>query len=137
MPRWPWSDLVDALLPNGRFLDTDIAPEAQSLNPVGAPIQSYLAGLFALGKLNGYYCGTAPASTPCTNRDANLPMSFAEIQAGQPLSADAKAELRRTYEFHDAYALRFVDGSFEARAASDRERLDRRPLPARARAARL
>ena len=109
-PRWPWSDLVDALLPNGRFLDTDIAPEAQSLNPVGTPIQSYLAGLFALGKLNGYYCGTAPASTPCTNRDANLPMSFAEIQAGQPLSADAKAELRRTYEFHDAYALRFVTG---------------------------
>ena len=109
-PRWPWSDLVDALLPNGRFLDTDIAPEAQSLNPVGTPIQSYLAGLFALGKLNGYYCGTAPASTPCTNRDANLPMSFAEIQAGQPLSADAKAELRRTYEFHDAYALRFVKG---------------------------
>jgi predicted acyl esterase len=109
-PRWPWSDLVDALLPNGRFLDTDVAPEAQSLNPVGTPIQSYLAGLFALGKLNGYYCGTAPASTPCTNRDANLPMSFAEIQAGQPLSADAKAELRRTYQFHDAYALRFVKG---------------------------
>jgi fermentation-respiration switch protein FrsA (DUF1100 family) len=109
-PRWPWSDLVDALLPNGRFMDTDVAPKAQSLNPVGIPIQSYLTGLFALGKATGYYCGTAPASTPCTNRDANLPMSFAEIQAGQPLSADAKAELRRTYEFHDAYALRFVAG---------------------------
>ncbi len=109
-PRWPWSDLVDALLPNGRFLDTEVAPEAQSLNPVGTPIQSYLTGLFALGKVSGYYCGTAPASTPCTNRDANLPMSFAEIQAGQPLSADAKAELRRVYEFHDAYALRFVAG---------------------------
>ena len=24
-PRWPWSDLVDALTPNGRFLDTEIA----------------------------------------------------------------------------------------------------------------
>jgi fermentation-respiration switch protein FrsA (DUF1100 family) len=109
-PRWPWSDLVDALLPNGRFLDTGIAPEAQSLNPIGVPIQSYITGLFALGKVTGYYCGTAPASTPCTDRDANLPMSYAEIQAGQPLSADAKAELRRTYEFHDAYALRFVQG---------------------------
>jgi fermentation-respiration switch protein FrsA (DUF1100 family) len=109
-PRWPWSDLVDALLPNGRFMDTGVAPEAQSLNPVGVPIQSYLAGLFGLGKATGYYCGTAPASTPCTNRDANLPMSFAEIQAGQPMSADAMAELRRTYDFHDAYALRFVKG---------------------------
>jgi pimeloyl-ACP methyl ester carboxylesterase len=109
-PRWPWSDLVDALLPNGRFLDTGVAPEAQSLNPIGVPIQSYITGLFALGKVTGYYCGTAPASTPCTDRDANLPMSYAEIQAGQPLSADAKAELERTYEFHDAYALRFVQG---------------------------
>ncbi len=109
-PRWPWSDLVDALLPNGRFMDTGVAPKGQSLNPIGVPIQSYLAGLFALGKIVGYYCGTAPASTPCTNRDANLPMSFAEIEAGQPMSADAKAELRRTYEFHDAYALRFVKG---------------------------
>ena len=109
-PRWPWSDLVDALLPNGRFKDTGIAPEAQSLDPIGVPIQSYISGLFALGQASGYYCGTAPASTPCTDRDANLPMSFAEIQAGQPLSADAKAELHRTYEFHDAYALRFVPG---------------------------
>jgi predicted acyl esterase len=109
-PRWPWSDLVDALLPNGRFMDTGVAPEGQSLNPIGVPIQSYISGLFALGKVSGYYCGDAPASTPCTNRDANLAMSFAEIQAGQPLSADAKAALQETYEHHDAYALRFVDG---------------------------
>ena len=31
--RWPWSDLVDALLPNGRFLDTQVAPPNQSRNP--------------------------------------------------------------------------------------------------------
>jgi predicted acyl esterase len=109
-PRWPWSDLVDALLPNGRFMDTAIAPKGQSLNPIGVPIQSYISGLFALGKVSGYYCGDAPASSPCTNRDANLAMSFAEIQAGQPLSADAKAALNETYQNHDAYALRFVDG---------------------------
>jgi predicted acyl esterase len=107
-PRWPWSDLVDALLPNGRFLDTRVAPRGQSMNPIGIPIQSYISGLFALGNLTGYYCGTAPASTPCTDRDANLPLSFAEIQAGQPLSADAKSALRETYRNHGAYALRFV-----------------------------
>jgi pimeloyl-ACP methyl ester carboxylesterase len=109
-PRWPWSDLVDALLPNGRFLDTGVAPDGQSMNPIGVPIQSYISGLFALGSATGYYCGTAPASTPCTDRDANLPMSFAQIQAGQPLSADAKSALRSTYENHTAYALRFVPG---------------------------
>jgi dienelactone hydrolase len=109
-PRWPWSDLVDALLPNGRFLDTGVAPEGQSLNPIGIPIQSYITGLYALGQISGYYCGTAPASTPCMDREANLPMSFAQIQAGQPLSADARATLRKTYENHSAYALRFVPG---------------------------
>jgi fermentation-respiration switch protein FrsA (DUF1100 family) len=109
-PRWPWSDLVDALLPNGRFMDTGVAPAAQSLDPIGVSIKSYTAGLFALGKVTGYYCGTAPASTPCMDREANLPMSFAQIQAGQPLSADARATLRKTYENHSAYALRFVPG---------------------------
>jgi len=32
-PRWPWSDLVSSLLPNGRFLDFDpatIGPEPRS-----------------------------------------------------------------------------------------------------------
>ncbi len=109
-PRWPWSDLIAALLPNGRFLDTQVAPRGQSLNPVGVPIQSYISGLFALGSIGGYYCGTAPASTPCTDRDANLPQDFAAIQAGKPLSADALASLRSRYHHNSAYGLRFVDG---------------------------
>ena len=109
-PRWPWSDLIAALLPNGRFLDTQVAPRGQSLNPVGVPIQSYISGLFALGSVGGYYCGTAPASTPCTDRDANLPQDFAAIQAGKPLSADALASLRSRYHHNSAYGLRFVDG---------------------------
>jgi pimeloyl-ACP methyl ester carboxylesterase len=109
-PRWPWSDLIDALLPNGRFLDTQVAPRFQSLNPVGVPIQSYISGLFALGSVGGYYCGTAPASTPCTDRDADLPRDYAAIQAGQPLSADALASLRSRYDHNGAYGLRFLDG---------------------------
>ena len=109
-PRWPWSDLVDALLPNGRFLDTGVARLGQSLNPVGVPIQSYVSGLYGLGRATGYYCGDAPASTPCTEREWNLNMSFAEIQAGQPLSADAKNALRLTYRNHSAYPIRFLPG---------------------------
>ena len=110
-PRWPWSDLVDALLPNGRFLDTQVAPQEQSLHPIGVPIQSYISGLYALGFLNGYYCGTAPASTPCQDRDANLPMDYTEVQAGQPLSADARSAIKGIYEHSSAYSLAFLPGA--------------------------
>ena len=110
-PRWPWSDLVAALVPNGRFLDTLVAPRGQSLNPIGVPIQSYISGLYALGSASGYYCGTAPASTPCTDRDANLPLDFAQIQAGKPLSADALAAIRGIYNNNGAYGLAHVDGA--------------------------
>jgi fermentation-respiration switch protein FrsA (DUF1100 family) len=107
-PRWPWSDLIDALLPNGRFLDTQVAPFKQSLNPVGVTIQSYVSGLYALGQATGYYCGGAPASTPCTNADANINQNFAYLQAGQPLSPPAKAALNSTYLYHDGYAIGFL-----------------------------
>jgi predicted acyl esterase len=110
-PRWPWSDIVDALVPNGRFLDTQVAPQGQSLAPVGVPIKSYIAGLYALGSASGYYCGTAPASTPCQDRSANLPMDFAEIQAGQPLSADALASLHTRYRYDSAYSMAFLSGA--------------------------
>lgn len=104
-PRWPWSDLVDSLLPNGRFLDTQVAPPGQSLEPVGIPIASYVAGLYALGKSSGYYCGDAPASAPCTNPDADLNGDFALVNAGEPYGAEARARLAEIYAHHQAYGL--------------------------------
>lgn len=104
-PRWPWSDLVDSLLPNGRFLDTQVAPPGQSLEPVGIPIASYVSGLYALGKSSGYYCGDAPASTPCTNPDADLNADFALVNAGEPPTPEAEARLAEIYAHHQAYGL--------------------------------
>jgi fermentation-respiration switch protein FrsA (DUF1100 family) len=104
-PRWPWSDLVDSLLPNGRFLDTQVAPPGQSLKPVGIPIASYVAGLYALGKSSGYYCGDAPASAPCSNPDADLNTNFALVNAGEPPSPLAEERLAEVYAHHQAYGL--------------------------------
>src|SRR4029077_11644370 len=88
-PRWPWSDLVSALVPNGRLLDTGaaaakqsgnrLALAEQSLNPYGGPISSYLNGLYLSGVLSGYYCGSAPASTPCADPEANVTQDKAFI----------------------------------------------------------
>jgi predicted acyl esterase len=110
-PRWPWSDLVDALIPNGRFLDTQVAPRGQSFNPVGVPIQSYVTGLYALGQIAGYYCGGAPASTPCTDRDADITQNFALVQAGKPFTPDGLNALRSVYNHSSAYSLAFLPGA--------------------------
>jgi hypothetical protein len=104
-PRWPWSDLVDALLPNGRFLDTEVAPPHQSLAPFGIEIQSYVSGLFAEGQDTGYYCGDSPATTPCRNPDANLPYDYAVINAGEPYRRAAQAVAAEIYADHQAYGL--------------------------------
>ena len=104
-PRWPWSDLVDSLLPNGRFLDTQVAPFQQSLNPVGIELQSYVSGLYALGQTSGYYCGGALASTPCTNADADVTGDLALINAGEPATPEAVARLQEIYADHQAYGL--------------------------------
>lgn len=112
-PRWPWSDLVAALIPNGRFLDTEVAPAEQSLGPFGVPIASYLNGLFLSGVIKGYYCGTAPASTPCTEPSANVPQDKAWIDAGQPYPAEAQAALKGIYRNNGGYPLRFLKGAPE------------------------
>ena len=110
-PRWPWSDLVSALIPNGRYLDNRVAPLEQSLKPFGVPISSYLNGLYLSGVLNGYYCGGAPASTPCTDAQANVTQDKAFIDAGQPLPAEARTALKGIYRYNGGYPLRFVKGA--------------------------
>jgi fermentation-respiration switch protein FrsA (DUF1100 family) len=104
-PRWPWSDLADALLPNGRFLDTQVAPVAQSTSPLGIELESYVSGLFALGKSSGYYCGDAPQSAPCTNPDADLNRDFGLINAGEPPSREAQAAIAEIVAHHQGYGL--------------------------------
>lgn len=110
-PRWPWSDLVSALVPNGRDLDTEAAGPEQSLRPYGVPISSYLNGLYLTGVLRGYYCGGAPASFPCADTEANITQDKAYIDAGPPLSAEAVAALKGIYRNHGGYPLRFLEGA--------------------------
>ncbi len=103
-PRWEWSDLVDALLPNGRFLDTNPATNGLSRSPFGVAIQSYINGLFVSGGATGYYCGTPPAS-PCTDSSANLLYDFAEVTRGEPVDSTDQAIANDIYVNHSAYSL--------------------------------
>jgi fermentation-respiration switch protein FrsA (DUF1100 family) len=98
-PRWPWSDLVDALTPNGRFLDTQIAPFAQSYEPFGVEIQSYVSGLFALGNASGFI---APAGA---DPEADLSKWFAATNAGEPATPEDEAIAKQLYTYHQGYGL--------------------------------
>jgi fermentation-respiration switch protein FrsA (DUF1100 family) len=98
-PRWPWSDLVDALEPNGRFLDTQIATPTESREPLGVEIQSYVSGLYALGQASGY---VAPAGQ---DPEADLTKWFAVVNAGEPPTAEGKEIADQIYNFHDGYSI--------------------------------
>jgi predicted acyl esterase len=109
-PRWPWSDLVDSLTPNGRFLDTEIAPEKQSREPLGVEIQSYNAGLYALGNAEppvssgGFY---APAKE---DPEADINKWFAATNAGeQPAGSPGLKEdeeiAKQVVTYHQGYGL--------------------------------
>jgi hypothetical protein len=107
-PRWEWSDLASALLPNGRFLDFSAATNGLSRNPIGVPIQSYLNGLFALGLAIGYYCGEPPAS-PCPDASANLPFDFPQTLRRAVRQQDRR-DRRHLYTNHSAFSLPLPTG---------------------------
>ncbi len=98
-PRWPWSDLVDALLPNGRFLDTTVASPGNSRNPIGVEIQSYVSGLLALGQKSGYI---AP---PGADPQADLLTWYSLINAGEPYGPQVQAIADQIYTYHQGYGL--------------------------------
>jgi fermentation-respiration switch protein FrsA (DUF1100 family) len=108
-PRWEWSDLVDALLPNGRFVDFKSATGGASRSPIGISIASYITGLYALGQASGYYCGEAPAS-PCTDSNANLGLEYTQAMAGEPYTASEQATVNDIYKYHGAYGIPLPKG---------------------------
>ncbi len=99
-PRWPWSDLVNALEPNGRFLDSEVAPAGQSYEPLGVEIQSYVSGLYADGLAGGGYY--APIGL---DPEANLTEWFADVNAGEPATAKDEEIAHQIYTYHSAYGV--------------------------------
>ncbi|MHB8233601.1 MAG: CocE/NonD family hydrolase [Solirubrobacteraceae bacterium] len=98
-PRWPWSDLVDALDPNGRFLDTEVAPAGQSLEPLGVEIQSYVSGLLAAGEATGYIAPTG------ADPEADLTKWYAVTNAGEPSNPEDEAIAQQIYNYHQANGI--------------------------------
>jgi len=79
VPEYTWASLISALVPNGRAHVLAAGTSSSLRTPIGVPIESYIAGLFADGSVlgNGFY---QPATS--TDTTSNLPAWFAAINAG-------------------------------------------------------
>jgi fermentation-respiration switch protein FrsA (DUF1100 family) len=102
-PRWPWSDLVSSLLPNGRFRDFNPRTDRASRSPFGVLIQSYVAGLYALGNVSGYY--EQPQAPNSANSPWDITTDYGVVNAGEPYGAQAMAIANEIYGFHQGFGI--------------------------------
>jgi predicted acyl esterase len=98
-PRWPWSDLVESLEPNGQFLDFNVPSANDSRVPLGVPKESYVQGLYALGLANGFY------SPPGVDPNADLTVWNTRINAGEPEDSNADAIANQIFSYHQGFGL--------------------------------
>ncbi len=103
-PDIPWTDLSNALVPNGHTLDYVADAPYLARGRVGVLKQSFVAGLYATGLAASNY---AP---PGTDPDADLTTWYTEVNAGEPydgnpLTADVVDEESR---HHSSY---YIDDS--------------------------
>ena len=77
VPKYPWTDLVDALTPNGRASDGVIVPNGDRTLPYGIEKKSFVDYLYASGASSARYA--APGQDP----SADLTTWYNEISAGE------------------------------------------------------
>jgi len=97
--RWPWSDLVAASWPNGRFLDSRIAPAGQSREPIGVELKEILSGLAAYGQEKGFM---APPGRDPEVELARWSELIGEQEADTP---EAARLINQIYAYHQGYGL--------------------------------
>jgi fermentation-respiration switch protein FrsA (DUF1100 family) len=102
-PRWFWSDLTSALMPNGRFLDFRPSTNGSSRSPVGVEIASFLNGLLATGTAGGYV--VAPQAPGGAFSPWDLTSYGVAFNAGEPYGSQAKAVVDEIAAYHQGYGI--------------------------------
>ena len=77
VPKYTWSDLVDALQPNGRASDGVLTPNGDRTMPFGIEKKSYVDYFYQSGLQSGRYA--APGQDPT----ADMTTWYTEISAGE------------------------------------------------------
>lgn len=91
--KYPWTDLLDSLAPNGRATPTAQQPAKQYV-PYGIPKESYISGLWAVGRAeaNGRY-DSNPADF-----GTNLDEQLARVNRGEPYDPSTDPTLQATID---------------------------------------
>lgn len=93
---WLWSDLMSAVMPNGRFRDDVPATAGTSLQPIGVMTQSYTRALYALAASTGYVANPAKPGT----RPWDLTTAVAQMELGEPYGTALKATATEFRTYH-------------------------------------
>ncbi|MEU2616504.1 CocE/NonD family hydrolase C-terminal non-catalytic domain-containing protein [Micromonospora sp. NPDC007271] len=127
VPKYPWTDLAYALMPNGHpggpsrapsgapYQGSDLyssaqgAPDTPGLgNPIGVAKTSYIGGLYSLGTANGVF--DEGSLSPQSNGPEPFTAWLARVDAGEPYSAPGRVDdpimgqLRAAFSgWHSAY----------------------------------
>jgi dienelactone hydrolase len=101
--EWMWSDLISAVLPNGRFLDFDPSTGASSLSPLGVETLSYTNALYALGNLDGYV--EAPQLPGSSLAPWDLTTAVMKLGAGEPYGQQVQTIANEYYTYHGGFSV--------------------------------
>lgn len=111
VPKYPWTDLINSLVPNGRASD-DANQGPSHEEPFGVPKESYITALWAAGRAigDGRYNTSDPAEI-----HSDLDEQYARVQLGDPYEPDLAIDaFVEEYRHKSAY---YADQYFAALAA--------------------
>ncbi len=95
-----WSDLVYALMPNGRTLASQVTPPTADLSPPGVMKASVVTGLYTVAALFGH---VAPEGA---DPQADITGWYRAINAGEPYdTASDRSMIETIARFHSPYHL--------------------------------
>src|SRR5712691_4789412 len=80
IPKYTWSDLLQALTDNGRASSSPDVPDRSHAKPIGVEKKSYVDGLYGLGQATAQFAASDPT--------ADLNSWYAGLNAGEPYEAN-------------------------------------------------
>jgi dienelactone hydrolase len=107
-PQFGWSDLVNALAPNGRTLDYKVTSPTADLSPVGVEKDSIVNGLYATGVGDHAYY-----ASPGLDPQADPTRWVAQTNAGEPYTTPmVQDQVQQFAEFRSPYYMLQGDYGF-------------------------